>query len=59
MGTKEVLFDKYCPTCAHWEKAPADDPCWDCLNQGWNYDSHMPTKYEAAEEKKAKDVKSA
>ena len=56
MAVKEVYFDEYCPKCAHWTKMPDDDPCWDCLNQGWNYDSHKPTKYE---EKPVKEEKSA
>lgn len=55
MATKEVRFDLYCPQCAHYDKQAQDDPCWDCLNQGWNYDSHKPIKYE----KKAEKEKSA
>ena len=51
MATKEVLFNEYCPKCKHYEKLPSEDPCWDCLNQGWNYDSHKPIKFEADEEK--------
>lgn len=51
MATKEVLFSEYCPKCKHYEKLPSEDPCWDCLNQGWNYDSHKPIKFEAAEDK--------
>ena len=46
MATKEVRFDLYCKTCAHLDKDPSEDPCWDCLNQGFNYDSHKPILYE-------------
>lgn len=46
MSTKEVRFDLYCKQCLHWEKSEAEDPCWDCLNQGWNDDSHKPIYFE-------------
>lgn len=48
--TKEVRFDTYCPLCKNYEKTEAEDPCFDCLNQGWNEDSHQPIYYEEAEE---------
>ena len=51
MNTKIVYFDEYCPKCAHWEASEAEDPCYDCLNQGWNYGSHKPTHFEAAKAK--------
>lgn len=51
MATKEVRFDEYCKLCKHYEKAATEDPCWDCLNQGWNYDSHKPIEFEEAEKK--------
>ena len=44
--TKEVDFHKYCPTCKHYNKEESEDPCWDCLDQGWNEDSHKPIKWE-------------
>ena len=43
---KEVRFDQWCSQCKHYEKSEAEDPCWDCLNQGWNYNSHKPTMFE-------------
>lgn len=49
--TKEVRFDTYCPMCKHYEKTEAEDPCFDCLNQGWNEDSHRPIYYEEDENK--------
>lgn len=42
MATKEVRFDEFCPKCKHWDKQESEDPCFDCLNQGWNEDSHRP-----------------
>lgn len=48
--TKEVRFDTYCPMCKHYEKTEAEDPCFDCLNQGWNEDSHRPIYYEENED---------
>lgn len=46
---KEVRFDEYCKLCKHWEKSEAEDPCYDCLNQGWNIDSHKPINFEEKE----------
>lgn len=46
MGVKEVKFDEYCKKCEYYEKSEAEDPCWDCLNQGWNYDSNKPVYFE-------------
>lgn len=40
--TKEVDFKTYCPLCEHYTKPENEDPCWDCLDQGWNIDSHKP-----------------
>lgn len=50
---KEVRFDIYCPECQYWEKSEADDPCFDCLNQGWNEDSHKPLKFKEKENTKS------
>lgn len=44
--TKEVLFNEYCPKCKHYEKSESEDPCWDCLDQGWNENSHKPINFE-------------
>ena len=57
MALKEVRFDEYCQKCKHLEKDAAEDPCWDCLNQGWNYDSHKPIMYEEDENKADKEKK--
>lgn len=49
MNTKEVRFDVYCKTCKNYEKRESEDPCFDCLNQGWNEDSHKPIYYDEDE----------
>lgn len=49
MATKEVYFDKYCPKCKHYEKSESEDPCYECLEDGWNSDSHKPVKFEEKE----------
>lgn len=46
--TKEVRFDIYCAKCVHYDKAEHEDPCFECLNHGWNYESHKPVKFEEA-----------
>ena len=43
---KEVYFDKYCKTCEHHNKKESEDPCWDCLNEPVNAESHKPIKWE-------------
>lgn len=45
MAIKEVMFDKYCPLCEDYDKSEDEDPCYDCLNQGWNEDSHKPIMF--------------
>ena len=45
MAIKIVEFDKWCKLCEHWEKREDEDPCFDCLNQGWNEDSTKPILY--------------
>lgn len=43
---KEVYFDKYCKTCQYEKTKETDDPCYDCLNEPGNVDSHKPTRWE-------------
>jgi hypothetical protein len=45
-GMKEVYFDQYCKTCAHKDVKEKDDPCFDCLQEPSNLNSHKPVKYE-------------
>ncbi len=42
---KEVFFDEYCPKCEFSEYAENQDPCWDCLANPVNENSHKPTEY--------------
>lgn len=44
-GYKEVYFE-YCKTCQHKDKKETEDPCWDCLNEPGNLNSHKPTRWE-------------
>lgn len=46
MNTKEVRFDIWCQSCEHGTKNENEDPCWDCLAQGWNEDSTKPIYWE-------------
>lgn len=51
--TKEVYFNEWCDKC-QYGKIPEDkiketDPCWNCLTQGWNYDSHKPIAFKEKE----------
>lgn len=46
--TKEALYGKYCVKCKHHKLEGWRDPCNDCLNQGWNIDSHKPVFFEEA-----------
>lgn len=43
--TKEVYFSDYCKMCIHCNKDDAEDPCNECLTQGWNENSHKPIKF--------------
>ena len=44
-NTKEVYFDKYCKTCENSGKKESEDPCYDCLTEGSNENSHKPVGY--------------
>lgn len=59
MATKEVRFDIYCKNCRHYEKSEAQDPCYDCLDNGWNEDSHKPVYFEESEKAEASRLKQA
>ena len=43
---KEVYFGDYCKTCKHKKVSEQDDPCYDCLNNPVNEDSHKPIRWE-------------
>lgn len=42
---KEVYFHLYCPKCKYEGHKESDDPCWDCLNEPMNLDSHKPVYF--------------
>lgn len=44
--TKECWFDVYCQKCKYSAVEETDDPCNECLTQGWNIDSRKPICYE-------------
>lgn len=43
---KEVYYNKYCETCKHKECAETENPCYECLAECVNVDSHKPVRYE-------------
>ena len=47
---KEVYFDQYCKTCKHKDVAESEDPCYDCLAEPSNIDSHKPVRWEEKEQ---------
>lgn len=48
---KEVFFDVYCPTCKYKDRPESANPCWDCLDEPVNVDSHKPKYWEEKDEK--------
>lgn len=46
---KEVLFNKFCPQCKHFEDNESDpeSPCFDCLDTPVNQDSTKPINFES------------
>lgn len=44
---KEVYFDIYCHKCEHEKDSEWDEksPCYECLENFWNTDSHKPVSY--------------
>lgn len=41
---KEVYFE-YCKSCQHEDKEEWEDPCFDCLDEPTNLNSHKPVYY--------------
>ena len=41
----EVRFDIWCEKCKHHEEYECDDPCNECLAQGWNENSTKPVHF--------------
>lgn len=44
--TKIVEYDKYCKDCRYEKLSEDDDPCFECLCDSVNVNSHKPTKWE-------------
>lgn len=45
---KECRFDIYCQDCKYFDRREDEDPCWDCLDQGWNWNSRKPINFKEA-----------
>jgi len=50
VSNKEVYFNEYCPKCKNAETFEGDEPCNECLAQGWNDDSHKPIRFKPKDE---------
>lgn len=46
LNTKEVDFRLYCPKCKNYDVNGEEEPCNECLTQGFNYGSKKPIRYE-------------
>lgn len=46
---KEVYFKDYCDKCKHKELKEDEDPCYDCLAEPVNVNSHKPINFEEAD----------
>ena len=46
LTTKEVRFDLWCKKCKHRMKKENKDPCWECLDEPMNENSHKPLYFE-------------
>lgn len=46
---KEVYFDIWCRKCKHKKVDETEPPCDECLEQGFNIDSHKPLRFEEKE----------
>lgn len=52
MAEKLVEFEKYCKDCKHLEKEENEEPCWECLTNPVNEDSHKPLYFEESDSPK-------
>lgn len=55
MVQKIVEFEKWCPKCIHFDKPENEEPCWECLTNATNEDSHRPINFKKANKKEKKD----
>ena len=42
---KLVEFEKWCNKCAYFDLEENEEPCWECLTNTVNEDSHKPVKF--------------
>ena len=42
---KEVYFNEYCVSCKHYTDSEDDEPCYDCLSNPVNTNSHKPVNW--------------
>ena len=43
---KIVEYEKWCPTCKHLNEPEEEEPCYECLTEPANVDSHKPINWE-------------
>lgn len=42
---KEVYYDEFCKKCKFEEREEDEDPCWYCLDEPMNINSHKPLEF--------------
>ena len=52
MNTKEVKFNEYCDKCVNKNTDEYEMPCDECLEYGYNEDSHKPIHFKEVENSK-------
>lgn len=55
MTQKMVEFEKWCSKCMHLDKPENEEPCWECLTNPTNEDSHRPVNYKEKVNERSKD----
>lgn len=55
MVQKIVEIEKWCPKCLHFDKPENEEPCWECLTNATNEDSHRPINFKKANKKEEKE----
>ena len=50
--TKEVNYRVYCPMCKNYDLKETEEPCNECLAQGYNIDSVKPIRFEQKDSKR-------
>lgn len=43
---KEVDYSKYCKMCKNRDLKENEEPCWECLTNPVNEDTHRPVMFE-------------